>query len=243
MEKIVKNINYIYNTFHSQNNNYTTKERLKGIADGYKNIIDIAKNNYKEEAHKYYKKRTSEDKKITKIQKEEIKNIKKCLKKLDFEIMPASSFSAKVNVIGESDIDFLVKIKDMYNNIKNNKLDDLIEISNRLGKCGYKFSEVNAREDPIGTYYVFSKINNGIEIEVKVRDYDGCRFISELHNYVDNKLDLESKIYTTYIKQFFKLPENKSKYKEEYWKFKAIYSENALYETKSPKLMLPLVDI
>jgi hypothetical protein len=133
----------------------------------------------------------------------------------------------------------MVRIKDMYTNIISNNLDDIIKFSNRLGNCGYVFHEVKSKEDPTATYYVFQKIIDGIEIEIKVRDYDGAIFVANLHNYTDNELDEESKIYTTYIK--YKLKENKEKYKNEYWKFKLIYTENAMYKTGATKLIMPLV--
>ncbi len=243
MDTIIKHINYIYNTYHSSNTNYDTSQRLSGISNGYEQLIDIAKNNYENDAKEYFNKRTHEDKKLKKIQKNELKNIKKCLNGLQFDIIPASSFSAKVNVIGESDLDFMVRIKDMHINIKNNSLDDLVQFSNRLGSCGYIFSEVKSKEDVTATYYVFTKNTDNVDIEVKVRDFDGSIFVAKLHDYSDNKLDMNSKIYTTYIKQFFKLPENKKQYADEYWKFKLIYTESAMYKTGATKLIMPLEDI
>ena len=199
MEKIVSEINNIYNTFHSNKTKYTTKERLEGISDGYNRIIAIAKEHFKIDAEFYFDERKKSDKKIAKVQKKVVKKIKKCFEGLEYDIIPASSFSAKVNVIGESDIDFMVRIKDMYTNIISNNLDDIIKFSNRLGKCGYVFHEIKSKEDPTATYYVFQKIVDGIEIEIKIRDFDGATFVAKLHDYTDNKLDKESKIYTTYI--------------------------------------------
>jgi len=241
MEQIVTEINNIYNTFHSKQTKYTTIERLKGISDGYKKIIDIAKVNFRIDAETYFDMRKKSDKKLEKIQRKVLKKINKCFSGLQYDIIPASSFSAKVNVIGESDLDFMVRIKDMYTNIISNNLDDIIKFSNRLGKCGYVFHEIKSKEDPTATYYVFQKIVDGIEIEIKIRDFDGATFVAKLHDYTDNKLDKESKIYTTYIK--YKLKENKEKYKNEYWKFKLIYTENAMYKTNATKLIMPLVDI
>lgn len=243
MDKIIIEINNIYNKFHSKNTQYSTKERLEGISNGYEKIINIGKTHFKNEAELYFNKRKHSDVKIEKIQKKVLKRIKKCFNGLKYDIIPASSFSAKVNVIGESDLDFMVTIKNMYNNIFSNNLDDIVKFSNRLGQCGYVFHEIKSKEDPTATYYVFQKKIDGIEIEVKVRDLDGSIFVANLHNYTDNTLDEESKIYTTYIKQYFKLPENKDKCKEEYWKFKLIYTENAMYKTGAKKLIMPLVDI
>lgn len=57
MEKIVSEINNIYNTFHSNKTKYTTKERLEGISDGYNRIIAIAKEHFKIDAEFYFDER------------------------------------------------------------------------------------------------------------------------------------------------------------------------------------------
>ena len=45
----------------------------------------------------------------------------------DYYIMPASSFSSKTHLVGDSDIDLMIRIKSMTFN-------DIIKITNKLGK-------------------------------------------------------------------------------------------------------------
>ena len=57
-----------------------------------------------------------------------------------------------------------------------------------------------------------------------------------MHKYIDSKLTNDQRIYITYIKYLLK-----SQKCEEYWKFKLIVYEHALYKTKSKFLLMPLV--
>jgi predicted nucleotidyltransferase len=210
----------------------TVADRLKGIENAYLKLIELCKENYLDEAKKYYKTRQKMNNKLVKVQKKALNEIKKCLQDvlLDYHIMPASSFSARTLLIGESDIDLMIRIK-------NISLNDIVKVSNKLGNCGYIFKNIGTPNDEELRYFIHGKIMNDVEIEVKFRDYDGSQFIANLHEYLDKNLSIPQQMFTTYIKYLMK-KENK---KEEYWKFKLIYNEYGLYKIKSPSLIMPLV--
>jgi hypothetical protein len=231
-EEMIKLINQTYNTYHSKIVKLNTEERLKNIGNVYLKLLELAKNNFLDEATKYYKTRSKSDKKLLKIQQKSLNEIKKCLNDVfpDYYIMPASSFSSKTHLVGDSDIDLMIRIKSMTFN-------DIIKITNKLGNCGYIFKSIGTPEDEKLRYIIHGKIINGVEIEVKVRDYEASEFIANLHKYLDSKLTKEQQIFTTYIKYLMK----NGNYKDEYWKFKLICYEYGLYKTKSSLLLLPLV--
>lgn len=74
-------------------------------------------------------------------------------------VLPASSFSAKTNLVGESDINFNV-LFDKLN------ISDLIKISNICGANGFEFIEIRSSHDN-GIHYVFQKFIDNVEIELK----------------------------------------------------------------------------
>jgi hypothetical protein len=232
MEEIVELINYTYDKYHSKKIKLTVSKRLKGIANSYNQLIKIAKKNYNLDANKYYNTRLKSDKKLLQVQTKALQEINRCLKNIlcEYHIMPASSFSAQTHLIGDSDIDFMVRIK-------NISINDIVKITNYLGNYGYIFKKIGTPDDDTLRYFIHSKIIDNIEIEVKIRDYDGANFIAKLHNYLDNKLTKEQQIYTTYIKYLMK----NNNYNDEYWKFKLIYNEYGLYKIKSSSLIMPLV--
>jgi predicted nucleotidyltransferase len=170
--------------------------------------------------------------KLFQIQKKALGEIKKCLKDVlpEYHIIPASSFSAKTYLISDSDIDLMLRIK-------NISIDDIIKVANKLGQCGYIFKSIGTPGDEKLRYFIHGKIINGVEIEVKIRDFDSSQFIVNLHNFLDNNLTIKQQMFTTFIKYLMK----KEGKKEEYWKFKLIYNEYGLYKTKSTKLIMPLV--
>jgi hypothetical protein len=82
---------------------------------------------------------------------------------IDFEVFPGSSFSNDMNLIDESDIDYLISI----NSIKK---EDLVKLTNNLGSLGYLFSKYIYNNEE-RYYYSFEKNNKetgNVEIEVKV---------------------------------------------------------------------------
>ena len=231
MDDIIELINNTYDTYRAKSKKIFISKRLKGVGESYPKILDLCKKYYTNEATKYYTVRQKMNKKLLKIQKKALDEIKKCLKDVlsDYYIMPASSFSANTHLIGESDIDLMMWIKNM-------SINDIVNVSNKLGQSGYVFKNIGTPSDKNLRYFIFSKIINGVEIEFKFRDWDGSQIIAKLHKYLNNHLTTSQQMFTTYIKYLMKT-NNK---KEEYWKFKLIYNEYGLYKIKSPILLMPL---
>lgn len=222
---------------YSKQSNLSIKERYKQMSIIFGEIIKIIYEKYYEEAKKYYDERTKNDEKLEKIQKRAINEIKNCIEesecfkklKIEYEILPASSFSGKINLIKESDIDFGIVIKKLKNN-------DVICFSNALGKCGYIMNDVRNVDNKKTIHWVFQKFIDGIEIEGKVRDYDGFKDIYKMHNFIDNKMKIKTKIITTYTKYLLQ-----SYNKQTYSNFKMFLYCYAGYHGKSKKLLYPLV--
>lgn len=223
--------------YYGKQSKYTVRERYRELGIIFKEIIELVYNKYYTEAEEYYEERTKNDDKLEKIQKIAIDEIKKCIEesecfkrnKTEYEIIPASSFSGKINLIKESDIDFGIVIKKMKKN-------DVICFSNALGKCGYTMNDIRNIDNKKTIHWVFQKFIDGVEIEGKVRDYGGFKDILKMHDFIDNKMKKKTKIITTYTKYLLQ------KYnKETYSNFKMFLYCYAGYHGKSKKLLYSLV--
>ena len=81
---IEKIINDGLNRYYKKSKKLSIRNRYKGLSSTYNQILKIVNDNYKEEAKKYYIKRSKQDKKLSLIQNiafKEIKNYEK-LKKI-----------------------------------------------------------------------------------------------------------------------------------------------------------------
>ncbi len=154
-------------------------------------------NKHKTEILKYYKKRNKYNKKVDKVSKKVLKELELAFKnfphKYEFHIM--SSFKAKTNLIGESDVDVGLLIE----NLDEKKLFEAIKILNEIE---YKY--VHILETNINKYYSFEKIVSEIEIEVKIRDLKQTESVLLLHNYLDTKLTDKERAIITYSKYILK---------------------------------------
>ena len=121
-ENIGKHVSYIYTHYHSKKLKLSEKERLLRIKKEFNEILYNVSKLEKTNIKKYIEKRNKQNKKLEKIQL----STKKCIEKIlpASLVLPASSFSAKTNLVGESDIDFNV-LFDKFNT------NDLIKISNK----------------------------------------------------------------------------------------------------------------
>ena len=143
LEKI---IDETINISYKKEDKLSIRKRYKLMNDGFNKIMKHIDENYQKEANSYYKKRSLKDKKINKIQSKALIEIKSCVKQLscskniEYDIIPASSFTAKTNLIGESDLDFLILIK----NINDDKA---ICFGNALGNCKYILNEIRNKKD------------------------------------------------------------------------------------------------
>jgi hypothetical protein len=67
-----------------------------------------------------------------------------------------------MNLIGESDIDYFILFKPLTT-------EKLIRISQLLERYNFKFDKVRNLDKVDNVYYIYSKIIDDIEVEVKVR--------------------------------------------------------------------------
>ena len=198
--------------------------RYKNISLGFDLIIQYVAQNFGREAEAYYKKRSKHDKRLEEIQSQAYEEIITCVmsslcnRDIIYKIIPASSFSAKTNLVDEmSDLDFLVLVKSLTD-------DKAICFSNSFGTCNYILTDIRNREDSGKKHWVFQKYIDNVEIEAKVRDYDGFRELLKMHNYTDNLMPKRDKIYLTYAKYLLKRYDTQA-----YEYLKMIYYCNAGY--------------
>ena len=236
-KELKKIINDTINKNYKKSQKKTIRERYKEMSKGFDEIMNVMETHYAKEAKSYYKVRSKNDARLKKIQAKAFGEITTCIKNSDcfnidkkgYELVPASSFSARTNIVGESDIDFGVLIK----NISDDKV---ICFANALGKCGYILTEIRNKHSKKKKHWVFQKFIKNVEIEAKVRDYDGFKEIHKMHQFTDKKMKKRDKIFSTYAKYILK-----KHMKNEYEKFKMIYYCNAGYHGKSKELMYKLL--
>jgi hypothetical protein len=127
-------VSSLYGTYHSKDASFSTKERLDGIIKGMDTLITIVSAD-EEAAQSYIKKRTEQNKKLATIQTQIGGQVSGFL---GIEAIPASSFSAGTNLIGESDLDFNVPVM-------NQEEETMIRLSNLCGQNGYNFVEIRSK--------------------------------------------------------------------------------------------------
>lgn len=177
-------------------------------------IVPIMKD-YKKEAHEYFEKREQYSKEVVDpIAEKAEKEMKEIIEEYghkDITYQVASSYSAKMNLIKESDVDFFILLKPMTD-------EKVKEIRKILEEHSFEFEKVGSPGTE-NAYYIFNKYIDDVEVEFKVRDYKASKGIRGLHKYLDHKLPKELKILITYTKSVLKSSGNK----EAYNKFKTIY--------------------
>jgi len=121
-------------------------------------------------------------------------------------IIMMSSYGANTNLIHRSDIDIGLIV---------NQMDEKSEtrIGQVLVSNGYKMTKrVNGYmcyNKMVGIRFnsmdqkIETEIEIEIEIEVKVRDYEKSKQVIGLHDYLDNRCDVEQKKIFTYLKHKF----------------------------------------
>lgn len=142
----------------------------------------------------------------------------------------ASSFDARIHLLGESDLDFAV----MVENFDPNK--DLWPIANCLGVLQLEYQETRNKHDRTHLHYVFSKMIGDVEIEVKVRDKRGFELALPCHEYLEG-LTEEKKVILTYGKYLLKVV---AKDKIAYNAIKMIAYYAGQHGQESPILLEPL---
>ena len=215
----------------------TPRERYKGMAHTFDEILALARSyGFEPDAKRYYAERRKGDAALERLQARAKAEIERCIgetacvgmHKLAFRVVPASSFSARTHLTGESDIDFAVLIK----RIDTNKV---VCASNGLGACGFVYNDLRNVESLRHVHWVFQKFVDGVELEAKVRDDDGFKEILKLHDYLDRRMDQDTRELVTYVKHLFKT-HNKAGYDE----FKQFYYSQAGYHGGTRELLYPL---
>jgi len=133
-----------------------------------------------------------------------------------FTFQVASSYSAKMNLIGESDIDYFILFKPLTE-------ERLIKTSQILAKYGLDFDKTINPDKKHNLYYVFNTVIDGVEVEFKVRDYYYSKNVIALHDFIDNKLDDHLKVLLTYAKYQLKLKSKEDKSFRGYNMFKTLF--------------------
>jgi len=226
---IQEKVSSIYRTYHSKDASFSKKERLEGIMNGMDELITIVSAD-EEAAESYVLRRTEQNKKLAIIQSQTGRQVSGFL---GIEAIPASSFSAGTNLIGESDLDFNVPVM-------NREEETMIRLANLCGKNGYHFVEIRSK-GRAGQHAVFQKwvdeADIKVEIEVKLQ-FDGeyyLRVFVPLHNYLDNVMNDRDRTMITWMKYNLK---NLSK--DGYATFKGLYYEYALAKSGGTELLYPL---
>jgi hypothetical protein len=230
-----------YREYHSKATRMTTKNRIKGIHDSFVHLLEFVWGRDHEQIKHYIEKRKPEDEKLQKVQNKVKPEIKKML---DIDPIPASSFTAGTNILGDSDLDFNIPVPDM--NLKK-----LLTLATKCGNYGYKLEDIRNEGQP-GVNYVFSKFVDGVEIEVKLNNAAPyMEVMDKVHDYLDHQMLKEHKQTIAWIKQHFKdLTKKRANTEEEkaavelakkqYKEFKALYYEHALYPMGLGDLLYPL---
>tara|TARA_B100000530_G_scaffold335110_1_gene286415 strand:+ start:1545 stop:2309 length:765 start_codon:yes stop_codon:yes gene_type:complete len=244
VEQIIDIQNCIINAYYTEEQNYSIEERYERISIEYDKLIQFMKDNtkYFKDAEVYYIKRGKNDKELNKVQEQMIDIIETTInndedcRNIQYEIVTASSFSAKTNLIDESDIDLVILIKD----IDNNKIAYIGEV---LKECNFEFVEKRNKDNELkrqAVFNTFKYINNDknvIEIESKVMNYYGFQDPAlKMHKYIDNKMGIEEKIVITYLKKILK----ENNLLEDYENLKMLYYISAGHKGGATKLLYKL---
>ena len=230
-----------YREYHSKAARMSTKNRIRGIHESFVDLLEFVWSRDHEQITRYIEKRKAEDDKLQKVQDKVKPEIKKML---DINPIPASSFTAGTNILGDSDLDFNIPVPDM-------NLSTLLDLATKCGNYGYQFAAVRNEGQP-GVNYVFSKFVDGVEIEVKLNHaIPYMEVMDKVHDYLDHRMPKKHKETIAWIKQHFKdLSKRRANTEEEkaavkvaamqYKEFKALYYEHALYPMELDEMMYPL---
>jgi hypothetical protein len=221
VKKLTNELQKIYSTTNFKNNN--VNEELNILVKKFdQSVLPILEEEI-DKAKEYYAKReeysnNTVDPVNDKVKKiiQDIKNEYNNLYNDQLTYTVASSYSSKMNLIGESDIDYFILFKPL-------SPERLINISQLLQKYNFKFDKVHNKDKVNNIYYVYQQIIDGIEVEMKVRDLYYSRSVVALHEYTDNKLDQHLKILFTYAKYQLKLESKQDKSFKGYDMFKTIF--------------------
>ncbi len=220
-DKLDYELNDIYNSTNFKNVN--VDEELGVLYDKFNDRVLNLLEKYKDEAYDYYKKREEFTSKVVDPVNEKVKKILLDLKREynekysdDFKYQVASSYSAKMNLIGESDIDYFILFKPLTE-------ERLIKMSQLITRKGFDFQKTVNPDRKNNLYYAFETVIDGVEVEFKVRDFYYSRNVIDLHQFIDEKLDQHVKVLLTYAKHQLKLRSKEDKNFKGYNMFKTLF--------------------
>jgi len=143
-------------------------------------------------------------------------------------IKPMSSICAKLNLINDSDVDIGILICGLNLECGNVDCVKYERVSDVLEEHGFVYSHVFNADVPNNRYFSYCKIVNGVEIEVKIRDYASSFSILQLHEWLDTQLTDDEITLFTYAKYVLKQYDNEHNTKY-YSNFKKILYETGFY--------------
>lgn len=160
-------------------------------------------------ADRYYDKRQKYNKKISSIIN--ISKIKSMLNPIKFKysLLLMSSYP-NFNLIKDSDVDFGLLVRNL-------DMEKLFQITILLTSNGFKPNSMTLNKNGMNAYR-FIKIINGLEVEIKIRDYKSTIPIQKLHIAL-NSAPIQEQKYWTYHKYLIK------NYVKEHPNKKRLYSE------------------
>ena len=221
-----------YGTFHSKELKMYDEDRLTGIIKGMEHILNEVGSNEKEmrEAEEYIQKRDLDKARLTEIQTKVVAEIKEMFTGIpNCDVFPASSFSAGIYLLGESDLDISVPVMGLNKRI-------LTQMVNICGENGFKFIEIRRQDEPGEEHFVFQKWIDKVEVELKIRYGEYYMNVHhKMHHYLDHDMSDRDRIIITWIK--FNL---KNISKDDYAIFKVLYYEYALAKAGVDKLLYQL---
>jgi hypothetical protein len=181
-------------------------------------------------AEEYIQNRDLDKDRLTKIQTKVVAEIKKMFTGIpNVDVSPASSFSAGIYLLGESDLDISVAVM----GLNKRTLTQMVDI---CGENGFKFKEIRRQDEPGEEHFVFEKWIDGVEIELKIRYGEYYMNVhARTHHYLDNVMSDRDRMIITWVKCNLKQIS-----KEVYATFKAIYYEYGLGKSGVDKLLYPL---
>lgn len=221
LEQIKNEISRIIEEEKLFGNNY---DALSFMEDQMNSVIIPMLRYFSVEAEAYCVRRDAENVRLQKILTEEKSKLVGLFSdQPEVEVRLMSSVGARLNVIGESDIDFGICVQDL--NCENGDLEEekYKFIGEKLKTLGFVHSHDFNVTNPSNRYFSFTKIVNCVEIEAKVRDYKTTKVFIKLHEKLDNDLSEEQIVLCTYAK--FLLSHDKGN-KQAYKNFKKILYES-----------------
>ena len=175
---------------------------------------------YWREGSEYYVRRKSNNEELMILADLIIKNLELNCKTwgISAKFALTSSLNAKINLMDESDIDISMMV-DVCDT------ETALEVGKKLAIFGYEYKTLVNPFLPLNSYYSFNKIEDNIEIEIKLRGRAKSEIMLNLHNYMENKLSPKERIAITCGKLLFKRTSRKA-----YLTFKKLVYERYMAE-------------